>query len=199
MQLAACVFGAGRRLGGQVLVHGESVQSDSPRASVQAGLGWIPEERKTQGLVLNMSVSGNLVLSSLKRISRLAFVSGRRERIAAASVVRLLGIRTPSLTHAVRTLSGGNQQKVVFGKWLRAHSRVLILSDPTRGVDVGAREEIYREIREFLASGGAALVVTSDVDEAMLFDRIFVISRGRLVGEFRRGEVDPAKFLALLR
>lgn len=199
LQLAACAFGASKRLAGQVLVHGEPIPPNSPLASVRAGLGWIPEERKTQGLVLNMSVSGNLALSSLQRIARMTIVSGRRERAAAASLVRALGIRTPSLTHAVKTLSGGNQQKVVFGKWLRARSRVLILSDPTRGVDVGAREEIYREIREFLAAGGGALVVTSDVDEAMLFDRIFVISRGRLVGEFHRGQVDQARFLSLLR
>jgi ribose transport system ATP-binding protein len=199
LQLAACAFGAQKRTVGDVLLKGVAIPPNAPRASVRAGLGWIPEERKTQGLVLNMSVSGNLALSSLQRIARMAIVSRRRELAAAASVARSLGIRTPSLSHAVRTLSGGNQQKVVFGKWMRARSHALILSDPTRGVDVGAREEIYREIREFLRRGGAALVVTSDVDEALRFDRIFVISRGRLVGEFLHGQVDHARFVSLLR
>ncbi len=199
LQLAACAFGAQDRTAGTVLVHGKPIRAGSPRSAVAAGIGWVPEERKSQGLILNMSVRDNLTVSSLHSVSRFALLDGGRETAAARRMTRALSIKTPTLDHAVKTLSGGNQQKIVFGKWLLAGSTVMILSDPTRGVDVGAREEIYREIRSFLDEGGAALVVTSDIDEAMLFDRILVIARGRLVGEFRHGQVDHDTFLSLLR
>jgi len=198
-QLAACSFGAHRRTAGEVLVNGKPVRPNSPRAAVLAGLGWVPEERKTEGLVLGMSVSQNLTIASLDRVSRAGLLNEPAERRAADRLRSALKIKTSGLGQPVSALSGGNQQKIVFGKWLLARSRALILSDPTRGVDVGARAEIYREIEDFLQSGGAALVLTSDIDEAMLFDRIMVISRGRIIGEFAKGEIDHDQLIALLQ
>lgn len=198
-QLAACAFGAQRRRSGEVLLKGKSIRPNSPRHSVKAGLGWVPEERKTQGLVLGMSVAGNLTIASLDRISRMAVVDQGGERRAAQRLSNSLRIKAPSLDHPASSLSGGNQQKIVFGKWLLACSDAMILSDPTRGVDVGARVEIYREIEAFLDAGGAALIVTSDIDEAMMFDRILVMSRGRIVGEFAHGQIDHDTLMSLLR
>ena len=198
-QLAACAFGARRRTAGEVLVNGKPVRPNSPRAAVRAGLGWVPEERKTEGLVLGMSVSQNLTIASLDRVSRAGVLDEPAERRAADRLRSALKIKTSGLGQPVSALSGGNQQKIVFGKWLLARSRALILSDPTRGVDVGARAEIYREIEDFLQSGGAALVLTSDIDEAMLFDRIMVISRGRIIGEFAKGQIDHDQLIASLQ
>ena len=178
---------------------GKPVRPNSPRAAVRAGLGWVPEERKTEGLVLGMSVSQNLTIASLDRVSRAGVMDEPAERRAADRLRSALKIKTSGLGQPVSALSGGNQQKIVFGKWLLARSRALILSDPTRGVDVGARAEIYREIEDFLQSGGAALVLTSDIDEAMLFDRIMVISRGRIIGEFAKGQIDHDQLIASLQ
>jgi ribose transport system ATP-binding protein len=199
LQLAACAFGARRRSAGEVWAYGRRIVANSPRASALAGVGWVPEERKSQGLVLNMSVRGNLTLSSLNDVSRVSVINDKREKRTARNLAKLLSVRAPSLEHPISSLSGGNQQKIVFGRWLLAKSRVMILSDPTRGVDVGARADIYREIDAFLEGGGAALVVTSDIDEAMLFDRILVIARGRVVGEFSRDNVNYPQLLSLLR
>ena len=199
LQLAACAFGAQRRLSGEVRVNGRAIRPNSPGAAVKGGLAWVPEERKTQGLVLGMSVCGNLTNACLDRVSRLAIIDRRLERRAARTMTTSLKIKAASLDHAVSTLSGGNQQKIVFGKWLLARSKAMILSDPTRGVDVGARIELYREIEDYVTAGGAALVVTSDIDEAMIFDRVLVMSRGEVVGEFVGGEVDQGELLSLLR
>ena len=199
LQLAACAFGAQRRLSGEVRVNGRAIRPNSPGAAVKGGLAWVPEERKTQGLVLGMSVCGNLTNACLDRVSRLAIIDRRLERRAARTMTTSLKIKAASLDHGVSTLSGGNQQKIVFGKWLLARSKAMILSDPTRGVDVGARIELYREIEDYVTAGGAALVVTSDIDEAMIFDRVLVMSRGEVVGEFVGGEVDQGELLSLLR
>jgi ABC-type sugar transport system ATPase subunit len=188
-ELAECLFGA-RRFGGQVRVRGVPARLRSPAAAIRAGIGLVPEDRKTQGLVLGMPVRSNITLAALKSVRRLSFISRKKERRSAEDMKRELGIRVPDLGDAVSTLSGGNQQKVVFGKWLTSGVAVLVLDEPTRGVDVGAKVEIYRLINKFLRSGGSCLLITSDIDEALLCDRVAVLRRGAIVGTVGRDQID---------
>ncbi|GAA1567450.1 sugar ABC transporter ATP-binding protein [Dactylosporangium maewongense] len=198
-ELAACIFGSRSRTAGDVYVNGRKLSSRSPRATIRAGLGWLPEERKVQGLVLGMSVAQNLTVTDLNQVSKLGFLRRRVEQRLAKKLSSTLAIKTRGVDQPVGTLSGGNQQKVVFGKWLLAGSRVLILSEPTRGIDVAAKEEIYREMRNFLAEGGSILVSSSEIDEALMCDRIYVLGRGRVVGEFSHDDIEHDRLVSLLR
>lgn len=198
-ELAACIFGARPHLAGHILVDGRRRQINGPGDAIRAGIGWLPEDRKHQGLVLNMPVSSNVTMASIGRITRSGFLSRRSERRLTAQMVDSLGIKTSSDGQAVGSLSGGNQQKVVFGKWLLTDTRILICSEPTRGIDVVAKQEIYREIRNFLARGGAVLVLSSEIDEALMCDRVYVMGRGEVVAEFDHEDADPDQMMALLR
>jgi ribose transport system ATP-binding protein len=198
-ELATCIFGSRPRTSGDIYVGGRKLASRSPRATIRAGLGWLPEERKVQGLVLGMGVAPNLTVTDLGQVSRLGYLRRRSEQRLARKLVSRLAIKANGIDQPVGTLSGGNQQKVVFGKWLLAGSRVLILSEPTRGIDVAAKEEIYREMRNFLAEGGSILVSSSEIDEALMCDRIYVLGRGRVVAEFTHDGIEHDRLLALLR
>lgn len=198
-ELAACIFGSRPRRRGTISVLGKQVPARSPRASIAAGLGWVPEERKRQGLVLGMSIAENFTMSDLSVASRFGMVSRRSERKVGQSMATTLGVKASGVGQSVGTLSGGNQQKVVFGKWLLARTRVLLLSEPTRGIDVAAKEEIYREMRRFLDAGGSILVLSSEIDEALMCDRIYVLGRGRIVAELAHDDVDTDHLVSLLR
>ncbi|NMR21697.1 sugar ABC transporter ATP-binding protein [Cellulomonas fimi] len=198
-ELAACIFGGRPRSSGEVLVDGKPLAPGSPRRSIASGLGWLPEERKLQGLVLSMSVAENLTLASLRSVGMWGRLRRRLEQTLAETMAANLRIKTRGVAQRVGDLSGGNQQKVVFGKWLLARSRVLIVSEPTRGVDVGAKEEIYREMTAFLAGGGSMLVSSSEIDEALMCDRIYVLSRGRIVAELAHDDTDPDELVSFLR
>jgi ribose transport system ATP-binding protein len=162
-----------------------------PAAAIAGGLALVPEDRKGAGLVLPMSVGDNLALAS-PTADRL------RAEQAAAARARALRIKTPGLAVEVATLSGGNQQKVVIGKWLETAPRVLLLDEPTRGVDVGAKAEIYRLIEELTARGHAVLLASSDLPEVVrLADRVLVLREGRLAGSLDRGAATPAAILYL--
>ncbi len=198
-ELAACIAGARKIASGEVVIDGRHRRIRRPSDAIRLGIGWLPEDRKHQGLVLGMPVSANLTMAGMKRITRGGFLSRRRERRLAAGVVEGLGIKAANLTQPVGSLSGGNQQKVVFGKWLLTDIRVLICSEPTRGIDVAAKQEIYRQLREFLRRGGSVLVLSSEIDEALMCDRVYVIGRGEMLAEFDHDEIDPERLLALLR
>lgn len=198
-ELAACIFGSRPRASGQVFVAGREIPPRSPRRVIRAGLGWLPEERKLQGLVLEMSVSANLTLASLRKVAPVGFLRRRFEKKVAQQMVGTLGVKTAGVEQKVGTLSGGNQQKIVFGKWLLANTRTMIFSEPTRGIDVAAKEEIYREMRNFLSQGGSVLVLSAEIDEALMCDRIYVLGRGRIVGEFPHEGIDSDRLLGLLR
>lgn len=198
-ELAACLFGARPRTSGRILVEGEDITVRSPRGAVRAGLGLLPEDRKTQGLVLGMPLSANITMASLPKVTRVGFLSSRKEHQVAETMAAKLGVVASHLDQKARTLSGGNQQKVVFSKWLASKAKVMIFSEPTRGIDVAAKEEIYRAMGDFLNSGGSALVITSELDEALMCDRVYVLSRGRIVGEFEHDDVESEQLLALLR
>jgi ribose transport system ATP-binding protein len=163
-----------------------------------AGIGLVPEDRKGQGLVLDASVEENLGLVTLRAATRGGLVDLRGQRVAAAKVAERLGVRMAGLGQQVRTLSGGNQQKVVIGKWLLANTRVLILDEPTRGIDVGAKVEIYQLINELTAAGAAVLMISSDLPEVLgMSDRVLVMAQGRIAGELTAAEATQDSVMAL--
>jgi ABC-type sugar transport system ATPase subunit len=173
---------------GSVRVAGEAVVIRSAHAALAAGIVLAPEDRKADGLVLGMSVAENVSLASLDRATRFGLVSRRLERARAAAAVTRLAIKTPSTAQPVGTLSGGNQQKVVLAKGLACDPRVLLLDEPTRGIDIGAKREIYTLIDELARGGMAILVASSELPEILgISDRILVLAEGRVTAEFRRG------------
>jgi ribose transport system ATP-binding protein len=190
-ELAACLFGDRRLASGTISVDGRPVTLRSAQGAIRAGIGLLPESRKTQGLVLGMPVEQNITLANLGDFSRSSFIDRRGERRAASEMRRVLDMKLSSLGQQTITLSGGNQQKVVLAKWLVSKARILIFHEPTRGVDVGAKEEIYDLIRRFVQQGGAAVLMSAELSETMMCDRILVLARGRIVGRFDHDEVDP--------
>jgi L-arabinose transport system ATP-binding protein len=197
-ELAEAIFGYDRALVGSVAVSGRPVRLRSPADAIAAGVGFAPEDRKSQALLLLRSVKDNISLAIPDLISRFDFVNDRDERWIAGALVDRLRIRTPSLDASVSNLSGGNQQKVVLGRWLARRPKVLILDEPTRGVDVGAKAEIYRLIAELAAEGIALLVISSEMPELLgLADRILVMAGGRVVAEMPREEASEECILSL--
>jgi ribose transport system ATP-binding protein len=183
MELGHLIVGARRRKSGAIEVSGKAVRMSSPREAVRLGIGFLPEDRKTQGLVLGMSVRENVTLGGLRNFTRLGVMSKAKEVREGTRVIKGLGMTGDDLGRTVRELSGGTQQKVVLAKWLATRSRVLVFCEPTRGVDVGAKEELYEIMKTFVDEGGAVLMVTSEIDESVLCDRVLVMARGRVVGE----------------
>jgi ribose transport system ATP-binding protein len=170
----------------------------NPRDAIRAGLALVPEDRKEQGLVLEMAVRPNISLASLSRDQRLGFRNGRLEREAASEMTTRLNIRTPSQEQIVQYLSGGNQQKVVLGKWLNIRPRVLLLDEPTRGVDVGAKREIYTIMENLASQGVAILFVSSEMEEVLgMSDRVFVMHEGRITGELSQDELSEEAVMRL--
>jgi ribose transport system ATP-binding protein len=190
-ELALCLFGARPVAAGRLVVQGLPLRPTDPIASIQAGIGLLPQDRKTQGLVLQMSVADNIVLPNLPSVTRVAVISTAMQRDLAERMRRALQIKVRRLQQKVVTLSGGNQQKVVLAKWLASKARILIFDEPTRGIDIAAKEEIYELIRRFVLEGGSVLMMSSDLAETLMCDRILVMARGRIVGEFAYDEVDP--------
>jgi ribose transport system ATP-binding protein len=188
-ELTECLFGMRETVGGTVEVEGRKVRVRSPREAIGVGLGLIPEDRKSQGLVLDMSASKNMTLASLGSFTRMGVLDHGREAKHSRGQVDELAIKCSSVNQTARTMSGGNQQKLLLARWLTKNSKVLVLAEPTRGVDVAAKEEIYRLIRAYLRRGGAAVVVTSEVAEAALCDRVMVLSAGRVVAEATHEEI----------
>ncbi|MDJ0381135.1 sugar ABC transporter ATP-binding protein [Streptomyces sp. G-G2] len=192
------LFGADRAEGGRVLVRGEEVRIRSPRDAVRHGISLLTEDRKGQGLVLDMPLAANVTLAATRTVSRGGLLRRAEEARLARAAVDSLGVRTPGVGAAVRTLSGGNQQKVVLGRWLLAGTDVLIVDEPTRGIDVGARYEIHQQLTGLAAQGKALLVVSSDLPELLgICDRILVFSRGAIAGEVARADFDGSRILAL--
>jgi ribose transport system ATP-binding protein len=197
-ELVRAIFGVDPSHGGAVEVDGRPVRVRSPRHAVAAGIVLVPEDRKTQGLVLELTVRENLSLARLERQARWGWIDRDGERELAREQARRLRIRTPSLDAQVRNLSGGNQQKVVLGKWLAMGGRVLILDEPTRGVDVGAKQEIYQLMSELASAGLAILMVSSEMEELIaMSDRVLVLHEGRLTGELSGGAITEKNVLQL--
>ncbi|KRC62580.1 ABC transporter [Agromyces sp. Root81] len=197
-ELARTIIGDLPHREGSVSVDGVRVTLGSPADAIRAGIGLAPEERKAQALLLQRSVRDNMSLAILDRISRVRVVRRREERRIVAALIDRMRVRTPDMETEVRTLSGGNQQKVVLGRWLARRPKVLILDEPTRGVDVGAKAEIYAVIDELASSGTAVLVISSELPEVIgLADRILVMQGGRIVGEVDHADATEEAILAL--
>ncbi len=187
-ELARLIFGADRSRAGEILVEGRPVAIRQPRDAIRAGIGLVPESRKEQGLFLQMAVGENIVIADLPELSSGGIISRVRARRTANEQVRSLHIKAASLDLGVGSLSGGNQQKVVLAKWLTLRPKVLILDEPTRGVDVGAKAEIYRIISRLAQEGVAILMISSELPEVLgMSDRILVMHEGRIAGELPGG------------
>ncbi|MHC4910031.1 MAG: ATP-binding cassette domain-containing protein, partial [Planctomycetota bacterium] len=183
-ELLEAIFGITRRVGGTILVDGVGVDVRTPRDAVAKGIGLVPEDRKLHGLILEQTIRRNVSLATFDRDARAGFVNRGIERHISADMMDRLHIRASSDAQESGTLSGGNQQKVVLGKWLATNPGVLLLDEPTRGVDVGARSEIYRIMESLAERGVATLFASSDLEEVIaLSDRVVVMSDGRIAGE----------------
>ncbi|MBV9852289.1 MAG: sugar ABC transporter ATP-binding protein [Armatimonadetes bacterium] len=197
-EVARAIFGVEPPASGAVTVAGAPLPPGSVRAAVARGVALVPEDRQHQGLVLPLPVGVNLLLVVLGTLSLGGFRSARKEKTTVAGLMQELSVRAAGPSVPAGTLSGGNQQKLALGKWLAASPRVLLLDEPTRGVDVGAKAEVYRLIRQLARGGMATLVISSDLPEILaLSDRILVMREGRLAGELSREEATEERILAL--
>ena len=197
-EVVRAVFGADPYDKGAVKVSGAAVRRGDVNAAMAAGIGLVPEDRKGQGLVLDASVEENLGLVTMRTATRAGLVDLKGQHEAAERIAGQLGVRMAGLGQHVRTLSGGNQQKVVIGKWLLADTKVLILDEPTRGIDVGAKVEIYQLINELTAAGAAVLMISSDLPEVLgMSDRVLVMAQGRIAGELVADEATQDSVMAL--
>ncbi|QDT92283.1 sugar ABC transporter ATP-binding protein [Gimesia algae] len=198
-ELLQVLFGIDSPLSGSISVAGQEVQINSPRDAIRAGLALVPEDRKLQGLVLEMAVRENMSLASLTRDRKsLGRINFNQERNISEEMIAVMKIKTPSDSQIVQFLSGGNQQKVVLGKWLAMNPRVLLLDEPTRGVDIGAKEEIYTLMNQLASQGMAVLFVSSDLEEIRgISDRVLVMHEGQMTGELSRDEFSEEAIMQL--
>ena len=198
-EVACTLFGLEPLTSGAIYLRGARVRIDDPQKAIRFGIGLVPEDRKRQGLVLSQSAMHNTSLPTLGRLSRFRFIERARERMETSALFARLRVRTPSVDAVVAGLSGGNQQKVVLAKWLAAKPLILILDEPTRGVDVGAKAEIHALIGQLAASGTAILVISSELPEVLtLAERIIVLREGRLAGELTRAEATQESLLRMM-
>ncbi|MDM0116507.1 sugar ABC transporter ATP-binding protein [Variovorax sp. J22R133] len=198
-EVARAVFGADAVEAGEVEVHGKRVRIRSPRDAVRNGIGYLSEDRKHFGLATGLDVKTNVVLSSLRRFTRarLFLDQGAIDK-SAKHYVRQLSIKTPSVRQAVRLLSGGNQQKIVIAKWLLRDCDILFFDEPTRGIDVGAKAEIYRLLSDLAAHGKAIVMISSELPEVLrMSHRILVMCEGRITGELKADEATQEKIMHL--
>ncbi len=197
-ELMMSIFGQsyGSRCEGEVFIHGEKVNTKTTQLAMQAGLGYVSEDRKNLGLILIQDVKTNISVSSMKKLSRMGIVSDQKEIEEAERYRRELRIKTPSINQITRNLSGGNQQKVVLSRTLLADPEILIVDEPTRGIDVGAKWEIYNILNELVAQGKSVIMVTSELPEALgMADRIYVMADGKIKGMFMREEATQEKIM----
>jgi ribose transport system ATP-binding protein len=197
-ELSEAVFGLRDVTGGEVLLNGQPLKVRRPADAVKAGVLLLPEDRRLNGLVLEAGVGFNLSLPNLDRLTTATIIDPAAEAGLHAESIRSLRVKTPSAEQAVGLLSGGNQQKVVFGKWLARGPKVLILDEPTRGVDVGAKTEIYTLIDELAAKGVAVWMISSDMEELLgVSDRVVVMHEGRIAGELTRDRLGEEAVMRL--
>lgn len=184
-ELAKTIYGYYKKQSGQVYIKGNKVENKSPKDGLKNGIAYVSEDRKGDGLILGLSVKENMSISSLDRVSSPFRVNKQKELDEVKDYIKKMNIKTPSENQIIKNLSGGNQQKVAIGKALMTHPEVLILDEPTRGVDVGAKKEIYDLINEFKKQGKAVIMISSEMPEILgMSDRILVISEGKVSGEF---------------
>lgn len=191
------VMGAKTRTSGSMRIAGQDYDPRTPGDAVAAGIGLVPEDRKTQALLMDASIRWNTTLATVKHLARASYLSPRADKSAARRIVDLAQVRCQSSEQPIRALSGGNQQRAIFGRWMAADPKVLLLDEPTRGVDVGAKSEIYRLIEEARRQGMALLVVSSELDELLeICHRIIVMRHGRIADELERSAFSKERIIA---
>ena len=191
------LFGYNKKERGEVQVNGRRVEIKRPSDAVREGIGLIPEERKNQGLVLGLSVFENITLPLLDRFSASGFIQGKALQGIVDDMIQKISIKTPSAKQLVKNLSGGNQQKVVLAKWFSRNCEVYIFDEPTRGVDVGAKVEIYKLMESLAKEGAGIIMISSELPEILnMSDRILVMYNGQIVKEFERSEATQENILS---
>jgi ribose transport system ATP-binding protein len=197
-ELVRALFGADPISEGKLLLSDKEVKIDNPRQAIEHGIGFITEDRKAQGLLLNKGIDFNIVFASINRINTGGIVSRKKETDISTEYARAMTVKAHSLTQLTRTLSGGNQQKVVLAKWLATLSEILILDEPTRGIDVGAKSEIYQLMRNLAETGKSIIMISSEMPELIgMCDRILVMRNGHIAGELFRNEFSQERILEL--
>ena len=198
-ETARAIFAADRSAGGTIILFGKELRLRSPQMAVSKGIGMVPEDRKQHGVILSLSVKQNISLSNFKGITdHFGFINAKKEKYNTAELIRRLDIKTENENHETGKLSGGNQQKVSLAKWLNRDCRVLIIDEPTRGVDVGAKVEIYNLINELSHKGVAIIVISSETTELMgICDRILVMRKGKIQGELTKEKYSEEDILRL--
>jgi ribose transport system ATP-binding protein len=198
-EVARAIFGADAIDAGEIFIKGAKVVINSPRDAVRHGIGYLSEDRKQFGLAVGMDVEANIALASFDQfVNALGVVNDSKTRTVADKYVNALSIKTPSIQQLVRNLSGGNQQKVVIGKWLTADTDILIFDEPTRGIDVGAKSEIYKLLNELAHQGKSIIMISSELPEILrMSHRIIVMCEGRITGELSAGEATQEGIMRL--
>lgn len=190
-EIARSIFGADPRDSGDIYVYGKKCNILSPRDAMKEGIALLTEDRKGQGLILEQDIVTNITLSSLPKFKEKFFLNLKRLFLAAKKLAEELDIKTPSLYKKVIELSGGNQQKVVIAKWLCYNARIFIFDEPTRGIDVGAKVEVYNIMNELVSKGASVIMISSELPEILgMSDRIIVVHEGKITGEFSRDNAD---------
>jgi L-arabinose transport system ATP-binding protein len=197
-ELGKVIFGELPKNDGRIFLDGEEISPRRPDQAIAKGIGFAPEDRKREGLILIRSVLENASMAILRQLSRFHIVRSGQERAVVRGFVEKLQVRTPSLDQEVGKLSGGNQQKVVLARWLAAKPKVLILDEPTRGIDVGAKAEIYRLIDDLANEGLGIMLISSELPEILgLSDRVYVMQNGRITGELSGADATEEEILEL--
>jgi ribose transport system ATP-binding protein len=184
-EIIRAIYGADKAKELKILVYGRPVKAKKPSQAMQEGFGLVPEDRKLQGLVLPFSVQANITMASLKNISKFGFIDASRENDICDRQIKNLGVKTPSRNTKVVRLSGGNQHKCIMGRWFEINPDILILDEPTRGIDVGTKYEIYVLVKEIAEKGGSVIMISSEIPEVLaMSNRVLAICEGRVTGEF---------------
>lgn len=192
------LFGAARVESGDIYLHGEKVKIANPRAAVKKGIALIPEDRKRHGLILNKNIMENATLPMLKKFAKGIVLNRKKQEISTQEQIKALGIKTPSMEQLVKNLSGGNQQKVVLAKWLISNSDILIFDEPTRGVDVGAKQEIYQIMNRLVENGKSIIMISSEMPELLgMADRLIVMCEHKVSGELTKENMNQMRVLDL--
>jgi ribose transport system ATP-binding protein len=195
-ELARLIFGVDRKDSGEVIKEGRPINIKSPRQSVKAGMSFLTEDRQRLGVILDHDVETNISIVNMDKSGGF-FINYKKDRANIYNLIEKIRIKTPSIFQATKNLSGGNQQKVVLAKWLYANSDIIIFDEPTRGIDIGAKEEIYKLMVALAKEGKYILMISSDMPELIsMSDRVLVMKEGRIVGEFEKSEVTEENILA---
>lgn len=197
-EFAEMMFGAEKKNSGKFFLKGQEINPKSPKEAIKCGIGLVPEDRKAKGALLGLSIENNINMAIYPKISTASVIDNKKERDNAEYYRKEITIKTPSIKQLVKNLSGGNQQKVILGKWLAADIDMLIFDEPTRGIDVGAKQEIYTLINSLVEGGKSVLMISSEMEELMgMSDRIIILSEGRIAGELQKDEFDQEAVMRL--